>query len=43
MVQSGKTLVIPRARGTGLSETAANEQQAGYRSELIDIILFLQQ
>lgn len=43
MVQSGKTLIIPRAGGTGLLRTAANKQQAGYSSELIDIILFLQQ
>lgn len=43
MAESGKTLIIPRAEGTGLSGTAANEQQAGYISELINIILFLQQ
>lgn len=42
MVESWKTLIIPRAEGTGLSGTAANKQQARYSSEIIDIILFLQ-
>lgn len=42
MVGSGNTLIIPRAEGTGLSGTAANKQHAGYISELISIILFLQ-
>lgn len=43
MAESGKTLVIPTAEETGLSGTAVKEQQAGFISELVSIILFLQQ